>query len=83
MRIPRTTPPQTALSREAWLNRYKQRFIAVAGLTEAQAEACARAEPFEILSDGFENEPEDAADEEMSYWDYDDEDDGSESPHQK
>ena len=53
---------------QEWLDRYKRRFIERAGLTEAQAQACADAEPFEVLSEMFEDEPEDAADEEMSYW---------------
>lgn len=60
-----------SIDRAAWLDRYKARFMAVAGLTETQAEACADAEPFEVLSDGFEDDPEGAADMEMSYWDAD------------
>ena len=48
-----------------WLSRYKARMIAVAQLTETQAEACAHAESFETLSEGFEDDPEGAADEEM------------------
>ena len=56
------------MTREEWLQRYKQRFIDRAGLTADQAEACARAESFEVLSDGFEDDPEGAADSEMSYW---------------
>lgn len=51
-----------------WLRRYKARFIVVAGLTPEQAEACANAESFEVLSESFEDDPEGAADEEMSYW---------------
>lgn len=60
-----TPPPLTELE---WLTRYKQRFIDVAKLKMAQAQDCAEAEPFEVLSDGFENDPEGAADSEMSYW---------------
>ncbi len=51
-----------------WLDRYTRRFIERARLTEKQAQACAEAEPFEELSEFFEDDPEDAADEEMSYW---------------
>ena len=40
----------------------------MAKLTENQADECARAEPFAALSEGFENDPEGAADSEMSYW---------------
>lgn len=53
---------------ERWFRRYKQRFIERAGLTEEQAQACADAETFSVLSEGFEDDPEGAADEEMSYW---------------
>ena len=56
------------MSRDEWLQRYKQRYIEVAGLTDVQAEAAAQAESFEVLSDGYEDEPEEAADLEMSYW---------------
>jgi hypothetical protein len=56
---------------DEWLDRYKRRFIERAGLTEAQAQACANAESFEVLSEFFTEEPEDAADEEMSYWEPD------------
>ena len=55
---------------ERWLARYRQRFIDRAGLTPEQAEACARAEPFTVLAEGFEDDPEGAVDEEMSYWDW-------------
>lgn len=61
-------PPSGALRENVWLARYKQRFIDRLGLTEAQAEACANAEPFAVLSEMFEDDPEGAADEEMSYW---------------
>jgi hypothetical protein len=37
-------------------------------LREKQANACARAETFEVLSEGYEDDPEGAADMEMSYW---------------
>ena len=51
-----------------WLERYAQRMRDVAHLTSAQAEACAQAESFAVLSEGFEDDPEGAADMEMSYW---------------
>ncbi len=56
------------IPREEWLRRYKQRFIDVGRITDGHAQACAEAEPFEVLSDMFEDDPEGAADEEMSYW---------------
>ena len=54
-----------------WLARYKQRFIDVCALDETAAEALAEAESFAVLSEGFEDDPEGAADEEMSYWEAD------------
>lgn len=59
---------QKSMSQEEWLRRYQQRFIDRAGLSLAQAKACARAESFEVLSEWFEDDPECAADMEMSYW---------------
>ncbi len=56
------------MTNKEWLTRYKQRFIDVAGLTPAQADDCSRAESFDVLSEMFEDDPEGAADEEMSYW---------------
>jgi hypothetical protein len=56
------------MTQQEWLGRYKRRFVERAGLTDAQAQACAEAESFDVLSDMFEDDPEDAADEEMSYW---------------
>lgn len=53
---------------EEWFTRYKQRFMDIAGLTQMQAQECANAEPFPVLAEGFEDDPEGAADEEMSYW---------------
>lgn len=61
----------TPLTQDEWLRRYKQRFIDRADLTETQAQACSEAESFETLSEFFEDDPEGAADEEMSYWDGD------------
>lgn len=58
------------LTETEWLDRYKARFVHV-GLTDSQADACARAESFAVLSEMFEDDPEGAADMEMSYWDAD------------
>lgn len=57
------------LNEQVWLERYAARFMVIAHLTAEQAAACARAETFETLSEGFEDDPEGAADMEMSYWD--------------
>lgn len=59
------------MNRKEWLDRYAARFVAVAGLSIDQACACANAESYAVLSEGFEDDPEGAADEEMSYWDGD------------
>lgn len=56
------------MTEQEWLDRYKRRFMERADLTAAQTDACAAAEPFEVLSEMFEDDPEGAADEEMSYW---------------
>ena len=56
------------MTKQEWIDRYKARFVEVAGLTPEQACACATAESFEVLSDGFADDPEGAADEEMSCW---------------
>lgn len=65
---PLQPPSAQAVNREEWFTRYEQRFIEVAHVTAEQANACAHAETFEMLSEGFEDDPEGAADEEMSYW---------------
>lgn len=59
------------LPRQEWLGRYQERLIAVAGLTTEQARQASEAESFYVLSEGFEDDPEGAADEEISYWDGD------------
>lgn len=59
------------MTEREWLDRYKRRFIERAELTEGQASACAAAETFAVLSEGFDDDPEGAADEEMSYWEPD------------
>jgi hypothetical protein len=65
MTLPRAA---SSLSRDEWWARYKQRFIDRAGLTDAQAQGCVDAVSYEEVSDMFEDDPEGAADEEMSYW---------------
>lgn len=62
------THERRTLTRDEWLSRYKQRFVEQADLTLEQAEQCAKAESFEVLSEYFEDDPEGAADEEMSCW---------------
>ncbi len=56
------------LSEEEWLKRYQSYFVKVAHLTADQAADEARAEPFAVLSEGYEDDPEGAADMSMSYW---------------
>jgi len=57
------------MTESEWLDHYKRRLMDQAGLSESQAEDCAKADTFAVLSEGFEDEPEEAADSEMSYWD--------------
>ena len=56
------------MTQSEWLDRYKRRIMERAGVPEKFADDCAHAEPFEVLSDMFEDDPEGAADEELSYW---------------
>lgn len=78
-----STHTAEAMSREEWLRRYRERFVEVAGFTAAQADDAMKAvcsgpqddHGFVELSEGWEDDPEGAADEEMSYWD--DDGDGS------
>lgn len=53
---------------QEWLRRYQQRLIDQAGISSELAAQFAQAESFDVLSDGFEDDPEGAADSEMSYW---------------
>jgi hypothetical protein len=59
------------MTQEEWLERYQRRFIEVAGVTASQATALANTEDFSALSEFYEDDPEGAADDEMSYWDAD------------
>lgn len=53
-----------------WMRRYKQRFITVAEMAPDVVDRMVNADgrPFAELAEGFEDDPEGAADEEMSYW---------------
>jgi hypothetical protein len=55
------------VTQEEWLARYKQRFIEV-GISEEGAQMQVESATFEEHSVFFEDDPEGAADEEMSYW---------------
>ncbi len=57
------------MTEQEWLERYKRRFMERAKMTAAQAEIFGDAEMFATLSEFFEDDPEGAADEEMSCWD--------------
>lgn len=50
------------------MQRYRQAFIDLAGLSESEADECAEASTFEEVSRYYEGDPEGAAVEEMSYW---------------
>jgi len=58
------------MTEQEWLDRYKRRFMERAALSDGEAqhlvdEAVA---DFAEASEMFEDDPEGAADEEMSYW---------------
>ena len=59
------------MTEQEWLERYARHMQDRAGLTPQQAQACAEAEPFEKLAEMFEDDPEGAADEELSCWEVD------------
>lgn len=63
-----STLTEETLSQEEWLRRYKARIIDEADVTPECAQECADAATFAELAEGWENDPEGAADEEMSYW---------------
>jgi hypothetical protein len=62
------------VTREEWEKRYRQRFAERARTPEGNTlsneflDDIAGAVPFEGKSDCYEDDPEGAADEEMSYW---------------
>ena len=57
------------MTRDEWLRRYEDRIVAVARVERKFAHAAATADTFEVLSEDYEDDPEGAADMEMSYWD--------------
>jgi len=59
---------------EDWSARYKARLIAGSRVDEDTAQDCLDACPLDELKDSFEDDPEGAANEEMSYWELDEED---------
>ena len=61
-------PAEGQLTEAEWMRRLRARFIERAG---EGADEIADATTFAEWSDGFEDDPEGAADEEMSYWDND------------
>lgn len=57
---------QKTISEEEWMRRLRARFVKIAG---EGADDVADAVAYEEWRDGWEDDPEGAADEEMSYWD--------------
>jgi hypothetical protein len=57
--------PDEPISEEEWMRRLRVRFIERAG---EGADECADTCQYEEWRKGFEDDPEGAADEEMSYW---------------
>ncbi len=57
-----------ALSEQEWMIRLKARIKDKGGVGEELADQAARAMPFEDMSDGWEDDPEGAADMEVLYW---------------
>ncbi len=55
------------MTENEWLARYRQTFVD-AGCSLEEAMDCAYASPYEEVSKYFEDDPEGAAQEEMSYW---------------
>ena len=58
-------PTKDQVSEEEWMRRLRARFIERAGVG---ADDVADAVSYEEWCDGWEDDPEGAADEEMSYW---------------
>jgi hypothetical protein len=56
------------MTSEEWKARYKQEFIRAAKLSPEQAQKCVDAADFPSAMDGYEDDPEGAAQEEMSCW---------------
>ena len=60
---------EKTLTQEEWARRYQQRLIDVAALEPEHAADEFNGAGFDYLSEGFEDDPEGAADESMSCWD--------------
>lgn len=56
------------IQKDEWLRRYAAQIVKRANVSPELADECAHAAPFEVLSEMFEDDPEGAADEEMSCW---------------
>ncbi len=56
------------MTQREWLDRYARRIMEVANVGQVFGDTCAEAESFDVLSEGYEDDPEGAADSEMSYW---------------
>lgn len=56
------------VSQQEWMRRYTQAFVD-GGCSLDEAQKCAKATTFETARGHFEDDPEGAAQEEMSYWD--------------
>ena len=56
------------MTEQEWLERYQRRFIERAEVSASIAAEFAKAESFAVLSEFYEDDPEGAADEEMSCW---------------
>lgn len=56
------------LTQDDWIERYRQRIIDIAKVSETVADDCCQATCFSELAEGYEDDPEGAADMEMSYW---------------
>jgi hypothetical protein len=61
------TNQETPLTREQWLERCAARFRSVAAMKPELARSFAETQ-LESLKDDLTENPEDAADDEMSYW---------------
>lgn len=59
------------IERAEWERRFKARIIEKADVSEGVADDELRAGPFGDIYEGFENDPEGAADMSMSYWEPD------------
>lgn len=59
---------QMPIPEAEWMDRLRKRFAERAAMSDEGVRAVSDACTFEEWSDGFEDDPEGAADEEMSYW---------------